>query len=273
MLDDSGVWHILVLEDDVGVAALADYCLDHETGLVEWRSLEPANGTYVSEEPVFPDQTAMIFYTSGSGGHPVGVDITHRNMLNLLTWMWRDLPFREDDLCCQHLPLTMTDAVWELFAPLLQGIPQVLIPACDRNDPDRLLATVAARGIKRLVAFPSLLMHVLEHDDCGKLNGLRHLISIGEEMSPELARWLAKGLPNCALFNLYGATETGGRVTCSSLEGERSGKVGPHSYWKALAIIPVSICLTVPVWPLHPVFPGNFILQVHVLLAVIGHLI
>ena len=75
-----------------------------------------------------PDNAAYVIYTSGSTGTPKGVIGLHRGAVNRLNWMWRAYPFREGEVCCQKTYLSFVDSVWEIFGPLLQGVPMVIVP-------------------------------------------------------------------------------------------------------------------------------------------------
>src|SRR2546430_6264990 len=65
-------------------------------------------------------------YTSGSPGRPKGVIGTHRATVNRLSWMWRQYPFQREEICCQKTSLSFVDSVWEIFGPLLAGVPVVI---------------------------------------------------------------------------------------------------------------------------------------------------
>src|SRR5205823_7205482 len=71
---------------------------------------------------------AYLIYTSGSTGEPKGVMGTHRAMVNRFAWMWRSFPFQPGEVTCQKTALSFVDSIWEVFGPLLQGVPSVLVP-------------------------------------------------------------------------------------------------------------------------------------------------
>ena len=72
--------------------------------------------------------SAYVIYTSGSTGTPKGVVGVHRAAINRFSWMWDTYPFKSDEVCCQKTPLSFVDSVWEIFGPLLRGVPLVIIP-------------------------------------------------------------------------------------------------------------------------------------------------
>ncbi|MDX1523128.1 MAG: condensation domain-containing protein, partial [Anaerolineae bacterium] len=114
------------------------------------------------EVTIKADDPAYVIYTSGSTGTPKGVLGLHRGAVNRFRWMWETYPFAADERCCQKTTLNFVDSVWEIFGPLLQGIPTVLIPDERVKDPDQLVQTLADYQVSRLVLVPSLLRAILD---------------------------------------------------------------------------------------------------------------
>ena len=74
------------------------------------------------------DRLAYVIYTSGSTGTPKGVLGLHRGAVNRFHWMWRTYPFLSGEVCCQKTSTSFVDSIWEIFGPLLRGVPTVVIP-------------------------------------------------------------------------------------------------------------------------------------------------
>jgi non-ribosomal peptide synthetase component F len=117
--------------------------------------------TTLPRNRVTPDYPAYAIYTSGSTGQPKGVLGLHRGAVNRFHWMWQNWPFEANETCCQKTALSFVDAVWEVFGPLLQGIPTVIIPDNVLKDPALLVSTLARTHVTRLVLVPSLLRVLL----------------------------------------------------------------------------------------------------------------
>ena len=167
---------------------------------------------------------AYVLYTSGSTGMPKGVLGLHRGAVNRLHWMWKFSPFETAERCCQKTSLNFVDAVWEVFGPLLQGIPTVLIPEEVLKDPHRLIPTLADEHITRLVLVPSLLRAILDtpFDLHNQLSGLKYWVSSGEALSTELSQRFQERLPQGVLLNLYGSSEVSADVTWHDTREGRS---------------------------------------------------
>jgi amino acid adenylation domain-containing protein len=155
------------------------------------------------------EDAAYVVYTSGSTGRPKGVIGSHRSAVNRFDWMWRSYPFTADDVCCQKTALSFIDATWEVFGPLLRGVPLHIIDQQTVLDPRRLVAVLAERHVTRIVVVPSLLRAILDTDAelSTRLCKLRLCVTSGEALSSDLAARFLAQLPGTRLLNLYGSSE------------------------------------------------------------------
>lgn len=199
------------------------------------------------------DGAAYVIYTSGSTGRPKGVIGTHRGALNRFRWMWDKYPFSPDEVCCHKTSLSFGDSIWEIFGPLLQGIPSVIIPDETTKDPDRLIDTLAANSVTRLVVVPALLEMLLDRTEDRRLRlpALKYCVSSGEALSPELAGRFLKALPDTVLLNLYGSSEVSADSTFYELTTEDARAMEPVPLGRPLrntqAYILDRHCVPVPV--------------------------
>ena len=156
-----------------------------------------------------PQDLAYVIYTSGSTGKPKGVLAAHEASVNRFAWMWRRWPFTPHDVCCQKTSLSFVDSVWEIFGPLLQGVPTVIVPDEAVGDPVRLVELLATHRVTRIVLVPSVLKHLLDTvpDIARHLPDLQFWVTSGEAIPVDVARRFAELLPGATLVNLYGSSE------------------------------------------------------------------
>ncbi len=76
---------------------------------------------------VRPDHLAYVLYTSGSTGRPKGVLISHRALVNYLTWCANGYPANQGSGSPVHTPIGFDLTITSLFPPLLDGRSIVLI--------------------------------------------------------------------------------------------------------------------------------------------------
>jgi amino acid adenylation domain-containing protein len=180
------------------------------------------SGMLLPSAPV--QQPAYIIFTSGSTGIPKGVAGTHRATINRLEWMYRTYPFWPPEVCCQKTALSFVDSIWEIFGPLLRGIPNVIIPEDIVVDPELLLGLLAREHVARIVLVPTLLRVLLDHaPDLGiRVPQLKLWTVSGEYLSVDLAERFRSAFPEAQLLNLYGSSEVAGDATYYEV-----GELGP----------------------------------------------
>ncbi|WP_299421239.1 amino acid adenylation domain-containing protein [Sphingomonas bacterium] len=153
---------------------------------------------------IAPGDLAYVLYTSGSTGHPKGVEISHGALINLLASM-RDRPgFGAGDSLLAVTTLSFDIAMLELFLPLMAGGEVIVAPRRSAVDPRALIELIDSAHPTVMQATPATWRALIEAGWQGSPD-LR--ILCGGEAFP---RGLAEALLTRAaeVWNVYGPTET-----------------------------------------------------------------
>jgi len=173
-----------------------------------WKVIPLDEAPLVFSQPVAlpaslaPDSLACVLYTSGPHGRPLGVEITHAGLLNLVRWHQHAFKVTAADNASQLAPPGSESAVWEIWPYLAAGAslhfpdPQ----SCEAALPFR--EWLVAEYITMAFA-PSALASQLIAMDWPRNTALRVLLTSGGDSRFHPPA----GLP-FTLVNTYGTVET-----------------------------------------------------------------
>ncbi|GIF15830.1 non-ribosomal peptide synthetase [Actinoplanes teichomyceticus] len=171
------------------------------------------------------DLVACVTYTSGSTGAPKGVVSTQRGIVNRMLWSRREFATAQPPRLLATASVAFDIALWEVFFPLLAGGTVVTAPPRAVLDPDRLVDLVVTERATVLHLLPSLLAAFLDAPGVGRCQGLRHILSGGEAVTPGLVRAYAASGLTARLHQAYGPTEASISVThwtCAPSDAHRT---------------------------------------------------
>ncbi|NOU95256.1 acetate--CoA ligase [Paenibacillus sp. LMG 31456] len=159
----------------------------------------------------------LIHYTSGSTGKPKGVFHVHNAMLQHYYTGRIVLDLQENDVYwCTADPGWVTGTSYGIFAPWLNGVTNVIRGG--RFSPQDWYRTLEKYGVTVWYSAPTAFRMLMgAGDDVVKqfnLSSLRHVLSVGEPLNPEVVRWGLK-VYNHRIHDTWWMTETGGQLICN----------------------------------------------------------
>ncbi|WP_100011739.1 acetate--CoA ligase [Lentibacillus sediminis] len=153
----------------------------------------------------------LIHYTSGSTGKPKGVYHVHNAMIQHYATAEWVLDLKDDDIYwCTADPGWVTGTSYGIFAPWLYGVTNVVRGG--RFTPDDWYGTLAKYDVTVWYTAPTALRKLAsagkEAVDRHDLSSLRHMLSVGEPLNPEVIIW-GEDAFNLRIHDTWWMTETG----------------------------------------------------------------
>ncbi|TWI56944.1 acetate--CoA ligase [Halalkalibacter nanhaiisediminis] len=159
----------------------------------------------------------ILHYTSGSTGKPKGVLHVHNAMLqHYQTAKWV-LDLQEDDIYwCTADPGWVTGTSYGIFGPWLVGATNVIRGG--RFSPQDWYETLERYKVTVWYSAPTAFRMLMSAGDevlkKYDLSSLRHLLSVGEPLNPEVVRWGMKVF-DLRIHDTWWMTETGAQIICN----------------------------------------------------------
>ncbi len=176
----------------------------------------PDGQPYVAEG-LTPADTAALFYTSGTTGHPKGVPTTHEAFVTNTENSIRCVGFSRDAgeglRTLISVPLFhVTGCNSQLLAAIRLGGASVIMPTLNL---DQLIATLSAERISLMVTVPAIYSLLLRHKEFADtdVSGVRWVGYGGAPIAPLLVQSVKRAFPQAKVFNGYGMTESASLMT------------------------------------------------------------
>lgn len=171
------------------------------------------------KEPVFYDKprthckNAYVIYTSGSTGSPKGVEISQKNLFNLISWHKANYHVSNKTNSTLIAGVSFDASVWEIFPYLLSGS-TIHIPSQKTLDNiDNFITWLETEKID-ITFLSTPFFEIIDEAKLEKLTTLKYLLIGGDKLSKKLD--ISKF--NFEIHNNYGPTEntvvsTSGKIT------------------------------------------------------------
>lgn len=159
----------------------------------------------------------ILHYTSGSTGKPKGVYHVQNAMIQHYYTGKIVLDLQENDVYwCTGDPGWVTGTSYGIFAPWLNGATNVIRGG--RFNPQDWYKTIEKYGVTVWYSAPTAFRMLMSAGDeivaQSNLSSLRHVLSVGEPLNPEVVRWGLKVYKQ-RIHDTWWMTETGGQLICN----------------------------------------------------------
>jgi fatty-acyl-CoA synthase len=164
--------------------------------------------------PSGPDHAILQLYTSGTTGHPKGVELCSRNLFGLrraaraakLPWAFWD----DDEVVMVAMPCAHIGGTGLGFMALAGGVGGCVMA---EFTPDGVFDAIEREGVTRFFAVPAALQMLVNHPRCATtdFSRLKHILYGAAPIPLDLLRQCVTAF-GCDFAQAYGMTETAGTV-------------------------------------------------------------
>ena len=165
-------------------------CVDRDRARIDERPAEPLGMA------VDPEQRAYVIYTSGSSGEPKGVEVTHRSVANLVSYMRERPGLSERDVVANLTTPAFDLSVPDWYLPLTTGAQLLIVPREATLDGVELADWLARSGVTFVQATPTTWQLLVD----AELDGKRDAEDRLRRRGALAARWRRSCSPGARRF-------------------------------------------------------------------------
>lgn len=233
ILYDSSI-ELIIVEDKVGSIKYGEIIREHikqnkkvkyvvyfdnnlyENKGIQYDLLSETKNHEMDLEEIYPDDVAMLSYTSGTTGVPKGVMLKQNDIVKIsayTTQLWRD---EEEEYPLSIAPLYSAQGFLSLFINFAIGKTFKMMSSFNPNDILKEISKCENTVIHTQPTMWSLLLNC-RIINFTKFTCIKKLVVSGSLCSPELAKRIEEKI-NCVLLNAYGLIESTSVVTMTRLD-------------------------------------------------------
>ena len=163
------------------------------------------------------DDPTLLHYTSGSTGKPKGIVLVQEAMVQQLQTARWVLDLRDEDIYwCTADPGWVTGTVYGIFGPMLAGATTLVLGG--RFSPESWYGAIEDYDVTVWYSAPTAFRMLMGAGEKQlrkyDMSSLRHILSVGEPLNPEVVRW-GVDMFDLRIHDTWWMTETGAHTICN----------------------------------------------------------
>ena len=191
-------------------------------------------GTEVGDVPADAEEPAVLLFTSGTTAAPKAAILRHRHLTSYVVGSVEFAGAGDDEAVLVSVPPYHVAGLANLMSNLYGGRRIVYLP---QFDAEAWVAAVRDHAITHAMVVPTMLARIADvlEADGGGLPTLRALSYGGARTPSTVLQHVMDLLPDVALTNAYGLTETSSTIAVLGPEDHRAARAGDETAIARLA--------------------------------------
>ncbi|MDN4524087.1 non-ribosomal peptide synthetase [Fictibacillus fluitans] len=176
-----------------------------------------------------PSNLAYVLFTSGTTGKPKGIEVEHRGVVSLLTWLAEAYPLTAGDSILFMTSYSFDASLLEIFWPLTRGARVVIPQMKEAKDIEAIGNLAHQHNISFLQFVPIMLdefINARKRNVIPDLPHLRYVICGGAPLTRKIRDGFMEQF-KCSLNNHYGPTEVTVDATVFDCSLDFEGEIVP----------------------------------------------
>lgn len=180
------------------------------------KAIAVENSDFLPPPEIKDEDTAHLYYTSGTTGKPKGVMLSHKNVCTHALTAIAELQISDQDRWIHAAPLFHLADAWSTFAITWVGGKHILIP---EFEPSKCLSIINQEKVTITNMIPTMLNMLVNSAEIERHDfiSMRVILSGGAPIAPEIVKKIIYTF-KCDYVQTYGMTETSPYLTLSILK-------------------------------------------------------